>query len=262
VLAFRQATPDGPPRGTLLCLHGYPQSSAMWEALLERAARAGWRAVAPDLPAFGDSPPDPPHTWERMVGAVARFHAEAELGPVALCVHDWGGLIGLRWACEHPGDVTALVISGTGFFPDGRWHGFAQALRTEGEGEELIGAFTRASFGQMVHGLVPDLPEAAVDEYFKAFESPERRRAHLELYRSGDFEKLRAYEGRLAAMRVPTLLLWGAGDPFAPVGAAHRFARELPGARLEILDDLGHFTFDEDPARTAGLVVEFLDSDG
>jgi len=259
VLAFRQATPQGAPRGTLLCLHGYPQSSAMWEALLDRAAHAGWRAVAPDLPAFGASAPDPPHTWERMVDAVARFHEEAGLGPVALCVHDWGGLIGLRWACDHPDDVTALIISGTGFFSDGRWHGFAEAMRSDGQGEELIAGITHASFGQMLAALVPNLPQGTADEYFKAFDGPERRRAHLELYRSGDFEKLRPYEGRLAALGVPTLLLWGAGDPFAPVGGARRFEREIPGARLEVLDELGHFAFDEDPERTAAIVVAFLD---
>ena len=36
---------------------------------------------------------------------------------VVLVVHDWGGLIGLRWACEHPGHVRALVISAVGLLP-------------------------------------------------------------------------------------------------------------------------------------------------
>src|SRR3712207_4069369 len=47
--------------------------------------------------------------------------SEHHLSPCALVVHDWGGLIGLRWACEHVDSLCALVVSGTGFFPDERW---------------------------------------------------------------------------------------------------------------------------------------------
>jgi len=83
----------------------------------------------PDLPGFGDSPPEAPCTWERQIEAVERFRLEAGLEQVVLVVHDWGGLIGLRWACEHPVLVRGLVISGTGFFPDGMWHGLAEGLR-------------------------------------------------------------------------------------------------------------------------------------
>ena len=132
MLSYLEAGPDGEARGTLLCLHGYPESSHMWSVVAERAAGVGWHALAPDLPGYGDSPPDPPHTWQRMVEAVDRFHDERADGPVALCVHDWGGLIGLRWACDHPDQVRALVICATGFFPDGKWHGLAKAMRTEG----------------------------------------------------------------------------------------------------------------------------------
>ena len=64
-------------------------------------------------------------------------------GPVALVTHDWGVMIGLRWACDHPGAASALVISDGGFFSDRRWHDLANVMRTPGEGEQLIAA-TRA----------------------------------------------------------------------------------------------------------------------
>jgi hypothetical protein len=94
-------------------------------------ADAGWRAIAPDLPGFGDSEPfeGEAGTWDDHVMALDDFVAAHDLAPVALIVHDWGGLIGLRWACERPYAVRALVISGTGFFADGRWHGLAEGLR-------------------------------------------------------------------------------------------------------------------------------------
>jgi haloalkane dehalogenase len=193
-----------------------------------------------------------------MVEAVDRFHAERAGGPVALCVHDWGGLIGLRWACDHPEKVRALVISATGFFPDGKWHGLAQAMRTEGQGEEVVDGATRETFGQMLAAVAPGIGEQALDEYFKAYADPVRRRGQLELYRSGDFSELEPYRGRLAALGVPTLLLFGSEDPFVPVASAHRLAREIPHARLEVLDGVGHFLFDDVPERAAAIVVEFL----
>ena len=70
-------------------------------------------------------------------------------------VHDWGGLIGLRWACDHPGAARALAISDTGFFPDGKWHGMAKALRTEGEGEQFMDNVTRELLGTALGSSPP-----------------------------------------------------------------------------------------------------------
>ena len=258
MLASLEAAPGSDPRGTLLCLHGYPESSHMFAPLVGAAAGAGWRAFAPDLPGYGDSDPDPPHTWTRMVDAVHAFWQERIGEPVALVVHDWGGLIGLRWACDHPEAVRALVISDTGFFPDGRWHGLAEAMRTEGQGEEVVAGITRESFGQLLQSISPAFDDDAIDEYYKAFGDDVRRRGQLELYRSGEFSELEAYDGRLAGLGVPTLVLWGEDDPFAPVAGAHRLVDEIPGARLAVLPGTGHFIFDEAPELATASVLEFL----
>ena len=246
---------DGP---VVLLLHGYPQSSYMWRYALPAAAQAGWRALAPDLPGFGDSPADPPGTWKRQVEAVERFRRGLEIDRLVLVVHDWGGLIGLRWACDHPDAVQALVISDTGFFSDGKWHGLAEAMRAEGQGEELVDSMTREGFGQVLQGSSTGMDESAVDEYFKAFAGEDRRRGQLELYRSGDFEELEAYEGCLAAMDVPSLLLWGESDPFAPVAGARRFEHELPASRLQVMEGAGHFMWDDAGESAAQELRAFL----
>src|SRR5919206_3834591 len=147
-LSYRESGPaDGP---VALFLHGYPESSFMWEGVMPAVAEAGWRAVAPDLAGFGDTPPDPPGTWERHVEALERFRRTLGIERCALVVHDWGGLIGLRWACEHPDAVSGLVISSSGFFPDGKWHGLAKALRTEGTGEELMQNLTKEALAALL----------------------------------------------------------------------------------------------------------------
>jgi len=254
-LAYREAgDAQAPP---VLLLHGYPESSYMWRELMPAVADAGWRAVAPDLAGYGDSAPDPPGTWERHVESLERFRRELDLEPAVLVVHDWGGLIGLRWACDHPEAVCGLVISCTGFFPEGKWHGLARAMRTPGQGEELIDAFDRDGFRALLTQSSSGIGEDAQEEYWKAYADETRRRGQLELYRSGDFEKLTPYEGRLAALEVPSLVLWGEHDPFAPVAGAHQFHKELPSSQLVVLD-AGHFVWEDAPEQCADAVVAFL----
>jgi haloalkane dehalogenase len=258
-IAYREAVPAR-DRGAApaLCVHGFPETSYMWRSVIATVADSGRRAIAPDLPGFGDSPPDPPSTWERHTEALETFRRDLGLERVALVVHDWGGLVGLRWACDHPQAVAALVISGSGFFPDGKWHGMARSLRTPGEGEQLVAALEWEGFTQMLGSLSPGLDATAAAEYWKAFERPEGRQSILDLYRSGDFGKLEAYDGGLAALDVPTLLLWGENDAFAPVAGAHRLKREIPDAKLVLLEDSGHFLYADEPERAATEVAEFL----
>src|SRR3712207_8358720 len=98
-------------------------------------------------------------------------------------------------------------------------------MRTEGKGEEFMERLDREGFDSMLSQASDALDEHALDEYWKAFADWDRRRGHLEMYRSGDFEKLAPYEGRVAELAVPSLILWGEDDPFAPVAGAYRFHR-------------------------------------
>ena len=259
-IAYREALPDGGDGSApvALAVHGYPTSSYMWRAVLPKVAQAGYRALALDLPGFGDTPADRPGTWERQVENIERFRRALDLDGVALIVHDWGGLIGLRWACDHPDAVSALVITDTGFFPDGHWHGMANTLRTEGEGEQFVEGVNRELLGVAMRQISPSLPDDAVEEYLKTFSDEDRRAGQLEMYRSGDFRKLEPYKGKLAALGVPTLILWGEKDEFAPVAGAYRFQKEIPHARLVVLEGVGHYLMEDEPERVGEEVRAFL----
>jgi len=246
----------------VLLVHGFPQSSYMWRRLLAAIAAAGRRAIAPDLAGYGDSPPDPPATWERHVEALERFRGALDLERVVLVNHDWGGLISMRWVLDRSVPLSGLIVSNTGFFPDGEWHGMAAALRTEGQGEALIDSVSRDGLTAMLGQMGSGFDQEAVDEYWKGFSTEEGRRGMLELYRSGDFGKLQPYEGRLAKLGVPTLILWGENDDYAPVAGAYRFGKEIPGAKLVIVEGAGHFVWEDDPERCAREVIAFLEGSG
>src|ERR1035441_4664648 len=169
------APPEPSDRFPVLCVHGWPQSAYMWRHLLAALGSVGYRALAPDLPGFGDSAPDPPGTWERHVEAIERFRRELGLDRVVLVVHDTGGAIGLRWACDHPDAVCGLVITNTGFFPDYEWHAIAKAMRTESQGEALVDSLSRDALATLLDEVSSGIDESAIDEYWEAFRSEERR---------------------------------------------------------------------------------------
>jgi pimeloyl-ACP methyl ester carboxylesterase len=258
-IAYLEALPAEPSGlDPVLCVHGFPESSHTWRHLLPAVAATGRRAVALDLPGYGDSPPDPPGTWERHVEALERFRLAVELERVVLVVHDWGGLIGLRWACDHAESVAALVISNTCFFPDGEWHETGRTLRTEGQGEALIDSVSRDGLAALLGRLGHGFDDRVVDEYWKAFESEDGRRGMLELFRSGDLEKLEPYQGRLAALEAPTLVIWGENEEYTPSVHAKRFGREIPHAEVVMIDNAGHFLWDDEPEACSQEVVAFL----
>jgi haloalkane dehalogenase len=149
------------------------------------------------------------------------------------------------------------VISASGLFADGKWHGMAEGLRTPGTGEQMLDAMDRDAFAALMGSLGSGFDDETIDEYWLSFATDEGRAAVLELYRSGNFEELAPYEGRLAALGVPTLLLWGESDEFAPIATAHRLEREIPGAELEVVAGAGHFLYSDAPEATAATVARF-----
>ena len=254
----RDIRPDGEETAEpVILVHGFPESSMMWAPLMDKLSAAGRRCIAPDLYCLGESSDPGPATFERNLAALGELHSELGLGRVALVVHDWGGFIGLAWACENPDLVSALVISNTGFFPDGKWHGLAESIRAEG-GEKLIEQVDRVAFEALLKSDGARFSAEEIDAYWQPFANGRGREATVEFYRSMDFEKLAPYDDLLGKLDVPTLLLWGAEDKFAPLAGAKRFEREIPGARLAAFAGAGHFVFDHERERAAREVADFL----
>jgi len=257
-VSFRECVPERETGAPVILAHGFPESSRMWVPLMKELARLGRRSIAPDLYCLGDSPDPGPATYERNVNAFERF-CEHELGHgerALLIVHDWGGFIGLTWACRNRDRVEALVLCDTGFFSDGRWHGVAEMLRGE-QGEAAIAAFDKDAFAALLRADGAKFDDDDIDAYWWPFENGRGREATLEFYRDMDFEKLAPYEGGLAQLGVPTLILWGERDEFAPLSGARRFHREIEGSDLVVVPDAGHFVFETAPARCIRVVADF-----
>jgi pimeloyl-ACP methyl ester carboxylesterase len=84
------------------------------------------------------------------------------------------------------------------------------------------------------------------------------RRAVLRLYRSTPPGLLVRYADTFRELDPPTLVVWGARDPYIPVEHAEKQRAYFPSAEVRVLDESGHWPFVDDPDRVAELVVPFL----
>jgi len=130
---------EGPrdARDRLLLMHGEPSWCYLYRKMIPILVGAGHRAVAPDLVGFGRS--DKPdkrtdYTYQRHVDWMTSFIEAIDLHDATLVGQDWGGLIGLRLAAEHP-DRFAHIVAANTFLPTGdrpageaflRWQQFSQ----------------------------------------------------------------------------------------------------------------------------------------
>jgi haloalkane dehalogenase len=117
---------EGPRDGeTVVLMHGEPSWCFLYRTMIPVLVDAGLRCVAPDLVGFGRS--DKPtqradYTYQRHVDWMRATLIDAlDVSGATLVGQDWGGLVGLRLACEHEERFARLVAANT-FLPTGDRH--------------------------------------------------------------------------------------------------------------------------------------------
>jgi pimeloyl-ACP methyl ester carboxylesterase len=109
-------------------------------------------------------------------------------------------------------------------------------------------------------------PAPAVEEMLRSYASladGDTRRAFFRTLRSvvdARGQSVSAVDRLYLAALVPTLIVWGSRDPLIPVEHAHAAHEAIPGSRLEIFDDVGHFPHCEAPERFADALTEFVET--
>ena len=147
-------------------VHGNPGSADDWARLAEAAGESGRRAVALDLPDFGETVA--PAGFEHSTPSYAAFLGEAlgTLGVdrVHLVIHDFGGPIGLAWAEMNPDAVASVTLIDTGIAPGYRWHRLARIWRMPVLGEIFQATATRGAFRMLLNRSEPrGLPREFVE---------------------------------------------------------------------------------------------------
>ncbi len=253
---------------TVVLLHGEPTYSHLWRDVIPPLVDAGLRVLAPDLVGFGrsDKPTDVDwYSHERLAAALAAHLDVIAPDEVTLVVHDWGGLLGLPWAVEHPERVARLVMTDTGLytpggFPSQAWSRFRRFVeRTEDLPISLLidGGVTRE---------LSDDEKAAYEAPFDTVASKAGARALPLLVPTSEnddgAQRLTATRVALGEWRTPTLLLWGGADTILPSSIGEGFAQLIPGCvGLELVEGAHHF-LQEDAGVTLGQRIARFATEG
>jgi pimeloyl-ACP methyl ester carboxylesterase len=257
-----EAGPEEVPTAVAF-LHGNPGSSDDWEPLVGAVGATGMRALAFDLPDFGES--IAPAGFEHSAPGYAAFvdAALTQLGVerVHLVLHDFGGPIGLTWIAGHADRVASLTLIDIGVLPGYKWHRLARIWRTPVAGEIFMAITTRTGFRTLTNRDEPrGLPRPFLERMYDQFDR-RTKRAVLKLYRATD-EPGAPDPQLLAALRergeFPTLVIWGAGDAYLPVSYAERQREFFPTAEVNVLPHSGHWPFADAPEDVERLLLPFL----
>ncbi|MGN6373849.1 MAG: alpha/beta fold hydrolase [Solirubrobacteraceae bacterium] len=243
-------------------VHGNPGSADDWERLALACAAKGLRAVAPDMPDFGETPA--PDGFEHTVAGYATFldHALQTLGVqrAHLVLHDFGGPFGLVWAATRPERLASVTLIDTGILPGYRWHRMARIWRTPVIGELSQALMFRSGFRRALAAAEPKgLPREFMDRMYDQYDR-RTRKAVLALYRSADDPGAAGAEfaAWMAPRDIPALVIWGEGDAYLPSAFAVRQRDAFPSAEVHVLAGSGHGPFADAPETVQRLFAGFL----
>lgn len=246
----------------LLLLHSLFMDHSTWSAVATELCDE-YCVITPDLPGYGESEKPAPNRFaydiDAFTSAIADLYAALSLGSAAVVGHGLGGSIALTLAARYPELVSKLVVVGALSESAEPWlYGKLAHLPMLGSlvfkqllGRSLFGAYFRDLF--VAEGRA--VSSERLDTYYESFNAPAARGSVLAtLRRTVDTRSVAAQTSRI---QKPTLVLWGHRDRLLPPTVGQRLAREIRGARFELLD-AGHAPQEEKPHELAEAVRRFL----
>jgi pimeloyl-ACP methyl ester carboxylesterase len=257
---------DGPP---LVLLHGFADSADTWRRALDLLARRGRRALAVDLPGYGEADPlaaDVPVLEQyRAFARAVVHHASAEAGHagVILCGNSLGGAIALRAGEEDDLPLTAIVPVAPAGLDMPRWFRiierdpFVRALLAAPV--PLPEVVVRGVVGQAYRALAFAAPRRAAAEVVGSFTAQLRTRNAVSDVLANGRRLLPELHDCFALedVRVPVLLVWGDHDRMVTHGGARHILDALPDTTYARLDGVGHCPQVEAPERFVTALEEF-----
>lgn len=242
----------------VVLLHAFPLCRAMWRPQMT-ALQGAYDVIAPDFRGFGgSSPADARPSIERMADDVfALLDALKILERVVVVGLSMGGYVALAAARKYAGRLRGLVLADTRAEAD---DDAARANR-----DKLIEFARKHSARDVLEQLLPKLLGEWTREKNAQVMDEVRRIASAQPI-EGIIAALQALRDRpdasasLASIRVPTLVLVGAGDAITPPPLAEKLQSSIPESKLVKIPNAGHLANLEQPAAFNQALLNFLNT--
>ena len=260
---------------TVVMLHGNPNWSYYYRNLV-KSLRNQYRCLVPDHIGCGlsDKPGDDRYEYSlaRRVADLGKWldHCEAT-DNLTLVVHDWGGMIGMAYATEHPERIRRLVILNTGAFhlPKTKPVPWQLKLARSPLGALLVRGFNAFSRGA-VKSCVTRKPmsKQVGDAYCAPYDSWSNRIAvhrfvqDIPLKPSDrGYDLITRVGSRLELLKsVPMFIGWGDKDFVFDEHFLKEWLVRFPNAELHQYPDCGHYILEDASDELIPLIAKFLDT--
>ena len=256
---------EGP---AIMLIHGVAGSSEQWEPAMRLLAR-DFTVLAPDLLGHGRSAkPRGDYSLGAYAAGLRDLTVALGIDSATVVGHSLGGGIALQFAYQFPERTDRLSLVSSGGL--GREVHFLLRAATL-PGSELVlplisndrvrdaGTAVSGFLGRLGLRTGPDIAEFA--RGYATLADADSRRAFLHTLRAvidHGGQRVNATDRLYLAEDMPTLIVWGRRDPIIPVRHAGTAHRGMPGSRLEVFDDAGHFPQLDEPDRFADALGDFI----
>lgn len=270
----------------VLLIHGLGCSSSQWMYTVPSLRRSGFRAIAPDLPGFGQSElPDHPITSASYTDDIIRLMDDLRVERAVLVGNSMGGFVSWMTAAKHPDRVSALVlVDAAGALLDVRTSTSSKVKAEFGRANEvshprrkqesirrvitnpilrplltsrLTDPITRRLVRRLIDTTFGD-PARVTEEVFEMLHQSAKQARILFAGRLGWASPDRDPGILLEAVSCPTLVIWGDRDKIIPVDAKDFFMSHLRNAEEHVFPGVGHVPMLEVPDEFNRVVTGFL----
>jgi pimeloyl-ACP methyl ester carboxylesterase len=257
------------PEGSLMLLHGFPETSAMWIPLIDAAGAAGYRVVAFDQ--RGYSPGARPdevsaYAMDRLSEDVFNVADAVGFERFHLVGHDWGSAVGWNMVLGRSDRIqtwTSLSIPHIAAFgaalqsdPDQQQRSSYMLLfRTPWLPEQLFAFNGFALLGSLYaeHG------DTQRDEYLAVLSEPGGLSGALNWYRAAAPSPASATDLHVT---IPVLFIWGSRDPAVGRATVDGQRQYMPEEFSEVELDAGHWLMESHGELISEAVLNHLERHG
>lgn len=262
-----EQAPGQPPVPTLLLIHGFSASLHTWEPWVQRLGEQ-YRIISIDLPGHGLT--RAPAGWRANAAnyrdVVAAFVRAYGLSKFTIAGNSMGGNVAWEYALANPQQLDALILVDAAGWPHAEREGaldrspMMAMLRNPAIGPLLRDLDNSRLFRQGLESSFADpahVDDAMVTRYVELARAPGHRDILLQL-QTGFAGRNPASAEQLAAIHVPTLILWGRHDNLIPVEDAEKFHAAIAGSEVRIFENSGHIPQEEVADESATAAEDFL----
>jgi pimeloyl-ACP methyl ester carboxylesterase len=245
---------DGP---VLLLLHGFANSSFYFRHLMPLLADR-FRLIAPDLPSFGFTEVPAERNYEFIFSSlsktIAAFVDALGLKRYILYVFDYGAPVGWDLALTYPERIAGIITQNGNAYVEGLgenawaplrayWANPKPELREPLRGRMTLEGVKSAYFQGVADPKLIEPESYTLDAAILARPGNADLQIDLKLDYKRNIERYPLYQAFFRKYRPRLLATWGANDwAFIPPGA-EAFRRDIPDARIVMLDT-GHFALE------------------